>query len=69
MKVLGIDPGIERLGWGVVEKKENTFTWRDSGVKKTLKTKSQSARLWEIFQFLDETIFYQCRWLLLLLSQ
>lgn len=56
MKILGIDPGIERLGWGVVEKHGNKFIRISSGVKQTLKTSKKSVRLWEIFEFLDELI-------------
>src|SRR3989338_795962 len=56
MKILGIDPGIERLGWGIVEKNGNEFKRINSGVKKTLKTQKESERLWEIFVFLDELI-------------
>ncbi len=55
-RILGIDPGIERLGWGVVEKKSGNLERKASGVKKTLKTKKESERLWEIHQFLDELI-------------
>src|SRR3989344_5157554 len=53
-RILGVDPGIERLGWGLVEKNGNNYRRIDSGVKKTLKTKKESERLWEIFVFLDE---------------
>src|SRR3989344_2882555 len=56
MKILGIDPGIERLGWGVLIKKEGKFERISSGVKKTLKTQKQSERLFEIQSFLDELI-------------
>ena len=56
MKILGIDPGIERLGWGIVEKNGSEFKRINSGVKKTLKTSRKSARLWEIFDFLDKLI-------------
>ena len=56
MKVLGIDPGIERLGWGLVEKKENGVSYLKSGVKKTLKTESPPARLLEIQNFLEELL-------------
>ena len=56
MKILGIDPGIERLGWGIVEKKGNELKRVSSGVKKTLKTQNESERLWEIFEFLDKLI-------------
>ncbi|MDP3762739.1 MAG: crossover junction endodeoxyribonuclease RuvC, partial [bacterium] len=56
MKVLGIDPGIERLGWGLIEKKDDGIGYLKSGVKKTLKTESQPARLLEIQNFLEELL-------------
>lgn len=56
MKILGIDPGIERLGWGILIKNEGKFERINSGVKKTLKTQKQSERLFEIQCFLDELI-------------
>ncbi len=55
IKVVGIDPGIERLGWGVLIKKENGIIARvDSGVNRTPKTDRTSKRLLAIQQFLDE---------------
>ena len=56
MKILGVDPGIERLGWGLIEKNGHKLTRLDSGVKKTSKGKTTSKRLWEIHQFLDKLI-------------
>ncbi|MEK7502903.1 MAG: crossover junction endodeoxyribonuclease RuvC [Patescibacteria group bacterium] len=56
MKILGIDPGIERLGWGVLAKNSGQIERINSGVKKTLKTQKQSERLFEIQNFLDELI-------------
>lgn len=56
MKILGIDPGIARLGWGIVEKNGNKLARMNSGVKKTSKNQKESERLWEIFTFLDELI-------------
>lgn len=56
MKILGIDPGIGRLGWGIVEKNGNELRKINSGVKKTSKNQRESERLWEIAQFLDELI-------------
>lgn len=56
MKILGIDPGIERLGWGIVEKNGNELKRINSGVKKTSKNHKESERLWEIFVFLDDLI-------------
>ncbi|MDP3784580.1 MAG: crossover junction endodeoxyribonuclease RuvC [bacterium] len=56
MKVLGIDPGIERLGWAVVDGDRKKFNYINSGVKKTLKTDSEEKRLLQIHDFLEELI-------------
>lgn len=56
MKILGIDPGIERLGWGIIKKDGNKLERVDSGVKKTLKTQKNAERLFEIQCFLDKLI-------------
>jgi crossover junction endodeoxyribonuclease RuvC len=54
--ILGIDPGIERLGWGLIKKNGNKIERIDSGVKKTLKTQKNAERLFEIQFFLDDLI-------------
>lgn len=56
MKILGIDPGIERLGWGILIKNGGKIERINSGVKKTLKTQEKNERLFEIQCFLDELI-------------
>lgn len=56
MLILGIDPGIERLGWGLIKKNGNNPERISSGVKKTLKTQTNAQRLFEIQCFLDELI-------------
>ncbi len=56
MKILGIDPGIERLGWGILEKTGREIIRIDSGVKKTSAKKRESERLWELHRFLDNLI-------------
>ena len=55
-KVLGIDPGIERLGWGVVQKTPTGFARLDSGVFKTQKTLPQEKRLAAIYHFLKKLL-------------
>jgi len=55
-RILGVDPGIERLGWGFIEKTPGGIKRLDSGVKRTLKTKKESERLFEIYEFLDDLI-------------
>src|SRR3989344_5998167 len=55
-KVLGIDPGIERLGWAIIEEREGKMVYQSSGVKKTSSKKTTSARLWELLEFLESLI-------------
>jgi len=54
--ILGIDPGIERLGWGIIKKIGGKIERIDSGVKKTLKTQKNPERLFEIQCFLNDLI-------------
>jgi len=56
IRVLGIDPGIERLGWALVEKTKEGFEKIDSGVKRTSKDLPTSKRLFEIYKFLYQLI-------------
>ena len=56
MKVLGIDPGIERMGWGVVQKTSTGFARLDSGVFKTPKALPQEKRLAAIYYFLNKLL-------------
>ncbi len=50
--ILGIDPGIERLGWGLIKKDGNKIERIDSGVKKTSKEVNKSERIEEIYDFI-----------------
>ncbi|MBI2052889.1 MAG: crossover junction endodeoxyribonuclease RuvC [Candidatus Ryanbacteria bacterium] len=45
MIILGLDPGIERLGWGLVECERGKYSYIDCGCIKTPRGKSQSERL------------------------
>src|SRR3989338_953862 len=57
MIILGVDPGIERLGWGIIQKTPSGgFVRIDSGVKKTLSSTEKGPRLLEIYNFLDTLI-------------
>lgn len=56
MRVLGIDPGIERLGWGIIEKTQKGVKLINSGVKTTSKTQSNAKRLLELHNFIDSLI-------------
>lgn len=56
MKILGIDPGIERVGWGIVETKNGTSTYQLCGCITTSKTLSQQERLFLISQELSNII-------------
>lgn len=52
MRIIGIDPGIARVGWGVVDKTTNKFKAIDYGCFETPKTDSLQNRLFAIHTFL-----------------
>ena len=56
MKVLGIDPGIERLGWALIEDEKKKFKYISSGVKRTSKNQPTRKRLLDINNFIEELI-------------
>jgi len=56
MKILGIDPGIGRLGWGIVEVHGSQFTVHGYGCIETKATLSVEDRLLQIYTTLTEII-------------
>lgn len=49
MKILGIDPGIARVGWGLIEKKAGQEKYLDCGLISTDKKLTQPKRLKQIY--------------------
>ena len=45
MIILGIDPGLRKTGWGIIEKQGSRLSYRDSGLIKTTTADSLSRRL------------------------
>lgn len=56
MIVLGIDPGISRLGWGVIEKKDSKNRVIDYGCINTYAEKSLPERLKKIHKKLTDIV-------------
>jgi crossover junction endodeoxyribonuclease RuvC len=56
MRVLGIDPGSETLGWGVVEGSGNKYSLVDFGVVRSNPRMAFSKRLAKIFAEVDEVV-------------
>ncbi|MBE6574813.1 MAG: crossover junction endodeoxyribonuclease RuvC [Ruminococcaceae bacterium] len=56
MIILGIDPGIAIVGWGVIEYKGNRFRTLGYGSIQTPKTKTTSERLADIYDALSDII-------------
>jgi len=50
MRILGIDPGLERIGFSIVEYSRGLYTVVDFGCLKTLKHDTTSARLESVFE-------------------
>ena len=56
MRVIGIDPGLRRTGWGVIELKGNKLRHIGNGVCKSLSSESLPVRLLQLYQQLKEII-------------
>ncbi|AEX85805.1 Holliday junction resolvase [Marinitoga sp. 1135] len=56
MRILGIDPGYGRIGFGVIDKIGNTFKLIDFGVIETDKNADLNKRLLEIYEKMNELI-------------
>lgn len=56
MKILGIDPGIGRLGWGLIDSSHGQYTFLECGCFETPIKSELSSRLEKIYDFLIELI-------------
>ena len=56
MRIIGIDPGLARVGYGIIEIENESKKLLDCGVIETGKDKKEEDRLYEIFQDLNELI-------------
>ena len=56
MRIIGIDPGLARVGYGIIEIENEKKILLDCGVIQTGKNKKEEDRLYEIFKDLNELI-------------
>ncbi len=56
MRILGIDPGLARVGYGVIDNIDNQLTMLDCGIIKTEKESTEGERLIEIAEDLNQII-------------
>jgi crossover junction endodeoxyribonuclease RuvC len=56
MKILGIDPGLNNTGWGIIEQKQNTLAYIACGVIKPSAQYDTADRLYMIDAELDKII-------------
>ena len=56
MRIIGIDPGLARVGYGIIEVKNEKKLLLDCGVIETNKDKQEEYRLYEIYNDLNELI-------------
>lgn len=54
MRIVGIDPGIARVGWGVIDEKNNKVVPVNFGCFETPKTDKIEVRLLSIYTFLSQ---------------
>jgi len=58
VRIIGIDPGLARVGYGIIEIENEKKTLLDCGVIETSKEKKEEDRLYEIYKDLNELINY-----------
>ena len=56
MRIIGIDPGLARVGYGIIEIENEKKILLDCGIIETRKDKNEEDRLYEIFKDLNELI-------------
>ena len=56
MRIIGIDPGLARVGYGIIEVNNDKKVLLDCGVIETSKKQQEEYRLYEIFKDLNELI-------------
>ena len=56
MRIIGIDPGLARVGYGIIEIENGKKLLLDCGIIETSKEKKEEDRLYEIFKDLNELI-------------
>ena len=56
MRIIGIDPGLARVGYGIIEMQNDKKVLLDCGVIETNKEEKEEYRLYEIFKDLNELI-------------
>ena len=56
MRIIGIDPGLGRVGYGIIEVENEKKFFLDCGVIETNKNKKEEDRLFEIFNDLNTLI-------------
>ena len=56
MRIIGIDPGLARVGYGIVEVENEAKKLLDCGVIETKKNKKEEDRLFEIFKDMNTLI-------------
>ena len=56
MKIIGIDPGLNNTGWGIIEARENRLSYIASGVIKPKSKAPMSERLHTIDSELEQVI-------------
>ena len=56
MRIIGIDPGLGRVGYGIIEIQHEKKKFLDCGIIETNNTKKEEDRLYEIFNDLNTLI-------------
>jgi crossover junction endodeoxyribonuclease RuvC len=56
MRLIGLDPGLQRTGWGVIEAEGNRLRWIAAGVLTTVASESLAERLVALYRALSDVV-------------
>ena len=56
IRIIGIDPGLRRTGWGIVESLGNSLRFVASGTVRSDEKRDLASRLHQLFEGLEEVI-------------
>ena len=56
IRIIGIDPGLQNTGWGVIDRNGSSLSFVASGTVKSVKSHSLATRLCQLYEGLMEVV-------------
>jgi len=56
IRIIGIDPGLRRTGWGIIDSQGNSLRFIAAGTVRSDEKTDMASRLWQLFEGLETVI-------------